>query len=82
MSLSARRVLHSACHISVLPSRRSTVATEPAFGDEHVEHTMSSVSRTSPLQHLLINGAERSLDQYVDVLWRLLVFRRLFSCFF
>ena len=59
MSLSARRVLRPACRIAVLPSPRLEVITEPA------EHMVSKVSRTSPVEHALINGAEH--DQYVEL---------------
>ena len=62
MSLSARRVLRPACRISVLPSPRLAVITEPA---EHVEPVVSKVSRTSHVEHALINGAENTVDQYV-----------------
>ena len=64
MSLSARRVLRPSCHIAVLPIPRPAVNTEPT--GEHSEPAVSTVSRTSPVDHALVNGAEQMLDQYVE----------------
>jgi len=66
MSLSARRVLRSSCHIAVPPSCRSTVITEPAHSNQLVEPTDSVDERTLPVGHALINGAEHSPHQYVS----------------
>jgi len=77
MSLSARRILRQSCHIAVQPCPRSAVVTEPAYRDERVEAAVSNVSRTSPVHHALINGAEQSIDQYVE-LRNFLTFRMLY----
>jgi len=66
MSLSARRILRPSCLVAVLPSRRSTVITEPAYSNERVELTDSTVEQTFPVDHALINGAEHSPHQYVS----------------
>lgn len=66
MSLSARRVLHPSCHITVQPRPRPPVITESTCRDEHVELAVSSVSQSS-VEHALVNGAEQSLDQYVEI---------------
>ena len=63
MSLSARRVLRLSCHIAVLPSPRPALVTEPAYRDEPV---VSNSGQSSHVEHALINGAEHSLDQYVE----------------
>ena len=67
MSLSARRVLRQSCHITVIQRPRSAVFTEQTYRDEHVEPAASNISRTSPVEHALINGAEQPLDQYVEL---------------
>ena len=66
MSLSARRVLRSSCHIAVLPSHRSTVITESPLSDELVDPTHSVDEQTLPVDSALINGAEHPPHQYVS----------------
>jgi len=62
MSLSARRVLRQSCHIAVIQCPHSAVVT---YRDERAEPVASNASRTSPVEHALINGTEQPPDQYV-----------------
>lgn len=68
MSLSARRVLRPSCHIDILPQPHSTFIDRRHRTDEHVDLAESHVSQTtSSVERALVNGAEQSLDEYVQL---------------